>query len=290
MPTPIEILLDPVSLGVLGLYGALMVLEALAPGRVLPRVKGWIPRALASFAAYFYLSSYLPLIWDDYLAQYQLLDLSGLGTLAGAAVGVVVYEGLVYAWHRAMHESDTLFRTVHQMHHSAERLDTYGAFYFSPLDTAGLTLLGSLSLSLIVGLSPQAVTLFLFATMFLGIFQHTNIRTPRWVGYFIQRPESHTVHHGKGLHRYNYSDFPIFDIVFGTFRNPAGYEMETGYYNGASAKVVDMLLLRDISSNPEPVKEEIMEKRAARTKIDCLFLRRQTRTVTQTGRAPQRGP
>ncbi len=257
MPTPIEILLDPVAIGVLALYGALMLWEAVTPGRKLAKVKGWIPRALGSFAVYFYLSSYLPLIWDGYLAQFQLFDLSGIGTLAGAAIGVIVYEGLVYAWHRALHQSDFLFRSFHQMHHSAERMDTYGAFYFSPLDMAGFTLLGSLSLSLIVGLSAQAVTVFLFVTMFLGIFQHTSIKTPRWLGYFIQRPESHTIHHGKGLHKYNYSDLPVFDIVFGTFRNPAGYEMDTGFYDGASARIIDMLLCRDISEeeSSEPVPE-----------------------------------
>jgi sterol desaturase/sphingolipid hydroxylase (fatty acid hydroxylase superfamily) len=255
MPTPIEILLDPISLGVLALYGALMLWEAAAPGRRLAKVKGWLPRALGSFAVYFYLSSYLPLIWDGYLAQYQLFDLSGLGTMTGAAIGVIVYEGLVYAWHRTMHQTDWLFRSFHQMHHSAERLDTYGAFYFSPLDMAGFTLIGSLSLSLIVGLNAQAVTVFLFATMFLGIFQHTNVRTPRWLGYFVQRPESHTIHHGKGLHKYNYSDLPVFDMLFGTFRNPEGYEMDTGFYDGASAKIIDMLLCRDVSVEEQETPE-----------------------------------
>ena len=76
MPTPIEILLDPISLGVLGLYGALMLCEAIAPGRDLPQQKGWVPRALGSFVSYFYLASYLPLVWDGYLAEYQLFDLS----------------------------------------------------------------------------------------------------------------------------------------------------------------------------------------------------------------------
>lgn len=247
MPTPIEILLDPISLGVLALYGTLMLWEGIAPGRKLAKIHRWLPRALGSFAVYFYLSSYLPLIWDGYLARYQLFDLSSMGTFAGAAIGIFVYEGLVYAWHRTMHQTDWLFRSFHQMHHSAERVDTYGAFYFSPLDMAGFTLLGSLSLSLFVGLSAQAVTVFLFATMFLGIFQHTNIKTPRGLGYFVQRPESHTIHHGKGLHKYNYSDLPIFDMVFGTFRNPNGYEMDTGFYDGASAKIIDMLLCRDVS-------------------------------------------
>jgi len=247
MPTPIEILLDPVSLGVLALYAALMLWEAIAPGRQLPQVQGWLPRALGSFAVFFYLSSYLPLIWDGYLAEYQLFDLSQLGPFAGAAIGIVVYESLIYAWHRTMHQTDWLWRSFHQMHHSAERIDTYGAFYFSPLDMVGFTLVGSLSLSLIVGLSPQAVTIFLFATMFLGIFQHTNIRTPHWLGYIVQRPESHTIHHGKGLHRYNYSDLPIFDIIFGTFRSPKGYEMDTGFYDGASARIIDMLMFKDVS-------------------------------------------
>lgn len=256
MPTPIDILLDPVSLGVLGLYGAMILWEALTPARRLPQVRGWLSRALGSFVLYFYLSSYLPLLWDGYLAQYQFLDLSHLGTVAGAAVGLLVYEALLYAWHRAMHEYDALFRVFHQMHHSAERMDTFGAFYFSPMDMVGFTALGSLALSLGVGLSPSAVTLFLFTTMFLGIFQHCNVKTPRWLGYFIQRPESHTIHHGRGLHYYNFSDLPVFDMLFGTFRNPAGYEMETGFYPGASARIPEMLSFRDVSAPPQDVERD----------------------------------
>jgi sterol desaturase/sphingolipid hydroxylase (fatty acid hydroxylase superfamily) len=257
MPTPLEILLDPISLGFIALYGAMITWEVLVPARKLPEVEGWRLRTAVSFIAYFYVSSYLPLLWDSYLAQYQLIDLSGLGAAAGAAVGIAVYEGLLYFWHRAMHESDGLFLSFHQMHHSAERIDSFGAFYFSPLDMAGFTLLGSLSLTLVVGLSPSAVTVFLYATAFLGIFQHMNVKTPQWLGYFIQRPESHVVHHGRGLHYYNFSDLPVFDMLFGTFRNPQSYDLETGYYAGASARVKDMLLLKDVSkpSTGHPSRE-----------------------------------
>ena len=254
MPTPLEILLDPISLWVLALYAALMLVEVLVPGRDLPRIKGWIPRALGSFVVYFYLSTYFPLIWDNYLINYQLLDISHLGTFTGAAIGVIVYEFLVYVWHRALHSNSFLWRTFHQMHHSAERVDTFGAFYFSPLDMLGFTFLGSLSLVVVVGISAEAATVFLFATMFLGIFQHTSIRTPQWLGYVLQRPESHTIHHGKGLHRYNYSDLPIFDILFGTFRNPRGYEVETGFYDGASSRILEMLAFRDVS---EPSEDQV---------------------------------
>jgi sterol desaturase/sphingolipid hydroxylase (fatty acid hydroxylase superfamily) len=248
MPTPLQILLDPVSLTVLGLYAALILLEALFPARPLPQVEGWKIKALIVFACYFLLSSYLPLLWGDTLAPYQLVNLEALNPLVGAGIGVLVYELLVYVWHRTMHRVHWIWRSFHQMHHSAERLDSYGAFYFSPLDIVGFTFLTSVSLT-VVGLSAQAVTYFLYATMFLGVFQHTNIRTPRWLGYIVQRPESHSVHHGRGIHQYNYSDLPLFDILFGTFRNPADFVSESGFYDGASTKVPQILAFKDIAGS-----------------------------------------
>lgn len=247
MPTPIEVLLDPVSLIVLAMFAALYLWEAFFPGRQLPTVRSWKLRGLTAFAVFFYLSTYLPLIWDEYLAQYQLFDLSHFGTAKGAILGVLLYEFGVYVWHRLLHRSNFLWKTFHQMHHSAERLDMAGAFYFSPLDMIGWTFLGSLCFALIVGLSPQAITAVLLITTFLGMFQHANIRTPRWLGYLIQRPESHTVHHARNIHAYNYSDLPLFDILFGTFRNPKAFENPTGFYRGASARVLDMLLFRDVT-------------------------------------------
>ena len=41
MPTPLEILLDPISLIILAIYGALMLWEAFFPGRPLPEIKYW---------------------------------------------------------------------------------------------------------------------------------------------------------------------------------------------------------------------------------------------------------
>ena len=247
MPTLLELLLAPASLTVFALYGGLIAWEALAPARQLPRVGGWQLKGLAVFAVYFLLSSYLPLLWSEQLAVHRLVDLTGLGTWGGAAAGLLVYEAGVYGWHRAMHGSDGLWRAFHQMHHSAERIDTYGAFWFSPLDIAGWTVLSSLTLTLVVGITPEASTLVLYATTFLGVFQHANIRTPRWLGYLVQRPESHSHHHERGVHARNYSDLPVFDLLFGTFHNPRDFAVENGFYPGASSRVPEMLLMRDVS-------------------------------------------
>jgi sterol desaturase/sphingolipid hydroxylase (fatty acid hydroxylase superfamily) len=104
-------------------------------------------------------------------------------------------------------------------------------------------------LTVVVGLSAQAVTYALYATTFLAVFQHLNVRTPQWLGYIVQRPESHSVHHGRGIHHYNYSDLPLFDILFGTFRNPQEFVSEAGFYDGASAKVVQILAFKDIAGS-----------------------------------------
>jgi sterol desaturase/sphingolipid hydroxylase (fatty acid hydroxylase superfamily) len=249
MPTPLQLLLDPISLFVFALYGGLILWEALAPARTLPRVPWWRTKGLLAFAAYFFLSSYLPFAWADLLAGHTLFDLAGLGAW-GAVVGVLVYEAAMWAWHRAMHASDGLWRAFHQVHHSAERLDTFGAFWFSPLDMAGWTVLYALAMTWIVGLTPEAATIALFTTTFFSVFQHANVRTPQWLGYVVQRPESHSRHHERGVHASNYSDLPIFDLLFGTFENPREFAPEAGFWDGASNRVGAMLAMRDVSLPP----------------------------------------
>ncbi|HEU0305879.1 MAG TPA: sterol desaturase family protein [Lysobacter sp.] len=248
MPTPFQLLLDPISLTVFAIYAALILYEVLFPARRLPQVGFWRLRGLAAFVLFFFLSSYLPLFWTEWLLRFQLFDLTGLPVWAGVLVGLLVYEAGVYAWHRSMHGSRVLWRGFHQLHHSAERLDTYGAFWFSPLDAFGWTALSSLCLVVVVGLSAQAATLVLYITTFLSVFQHANIRTPRWLGYIVQRPESHSVHHQRGVHAFNYSDLPVFDLLFGTLRNPRSHAHEQGFWDGASAQVPQMLAFRDVSA------------------------------------------
>lgn len=246
MPSPLDILLDPVSLFIIGMYALLILGEAIFPARKLPKIKYWEIKGIVSFFFFFYLSTYLPLWYAEWLPSVQLINLSSINSIAGGVIGVVLYEFGMYVWHRSMHKNNLLWRVFHQMHHSAERLDTYGAFYFSPFDMIGFTLLGTLCFSFIMGLPPQSITMMLLVTNFFSIFQHANIKTPVWLGYIVQRPESHAVHHAKGVHAYNYSDLPVFDIIFGTFRNPANYVKETGFYMGASSKVKEMLLFEDI--------------------------------------------
>jgi sterol desaturase/sphingolipid hydroxylase (fatty acid hydroxylase superfamily) len=136
------------------------------------------------------------------------------------------------------------------MCHSAERMDLSGADYFHTLDVIGFALVTSASLVLVLGLTAPAAIGANLTAVFCGFFQHTNLRTPRWLGTFIARPESHSVHHQRGVHAFNYSDLPLWDMVFGTFRNPAEFDAECGFWDGASKEVLPMLAGRDVSEAP----------------------------------------
>lgn len=210
----------------------------------------WRAKALAVSLAALLLSVGVAIAWGSLLEGHSLLDLSGLGMIQGALVGILVYELIHYGYHRLAHGWDPLWRTAHQMHHSAESLDAFGANYSHPLDTFFFTTWASLVFFPLLGLSPAAGAIAGAFLVFNAMFQHANIKTPRWVGYLIQRPESHSLHHGRGVHRYNYSDLPLWDMIFGTFRNPAEMQPEVGFYTGASNRVLSMLIGRDVSKPP----------------------------------------
>ena len=246
MPSPFELLMDPISLAVFATYLGLLAIEALRPARQLPQVRRWALLGMGSFVVYFLVSSYLPLLVQPWLADFALVDASALGTVVGAAIAVFTYEGLGYAWHRAMHASRPLFVGVHQMHHSAERFDVLSSFWFHPLDMAGWTLVSTVALS-VVGLSPGAITAFLLVSTWMAIFQHANIHTPKWIGYVVQRPENHSYHHARSRHRGNYASLSLWDMVFGTFYNADQFAERTGYYDGASARLGAMLAMRDVT-------------------------------------------
>jgi sterol desaturase/sphingolipid hydroxylase (fatty acid hydroxylase superfamily) len=255
-PSPLDVLLDPLMHYIAIMYVVLMLWEALFPARKLADINYWKIKGIAVCIFYFLLSVYLPLFIKPILEPLGVMDLSMLGTFKGALVGVLLYEFGFYLWHRQLHRSDFLWKTLHQVHHCAERVCTSGAFFFSPLNTIGWAVLSSVFFSLIMGLSPQAITATLLITNFLSIFQRANIDTPQWIGYFVQRPESHAVHNTRDIRRSNYSDLPLFDILFGTFTNPTTFIYETGFYNRAPNRMNEMLLAKN-ASRPDNTKQKI---------------------------------
>ena len=140
-----------------------------------------------------------------------------------------------------------MWRLFHQIHHAPQRVDMSGAALFHPFESIVFFALAAVITTLMLGLDPVAAALTGYIAAFYGYFQHMNVRTPQWLGYLIQRPEAHCVHHQRDVHAYNYGDLPIWDILLGTFRNPATFEGDTGFDQPASGRLVAMLAFVDVN-------------------------------------------
>lgn len=237
--------------GVLFLLAVLVVSESLWPARRFESVPGWRRKCLVFVPMILGISLVVPWLLVTSSRKYVLLDGRSLGTLGGTLLGVVVSELVVYWVHRLHHDSPFLWRWVHQLHHSAERVDAWGAAYFHPFEIIEGAVVGLFLFNSVMGLTPEAAALATYWQAFNGVFQHANVRTPSWLGYFIQRPEQHCIHHERGVHGYNYANLPLWDLLFGTFRNPATWQRDVGFYPGASRKIWALLLGQDISSLPQ---------------------------------------
>lgn len=222
------------------------VFDTVFPARSQPEKKLWRVRGVIAFTLYYAIAFTAPYLWDGLLARYTLFDASGLSLWAQIAGGFVLFNFGMYVWHRSMHGSDILWRHLHQTHHSAERVDIWGAYWFHPFDMTGWALLGSLVLVGVFGISAEAGVVINLMGSFMAMFTHANINTPHWLGYFISRPEMHAVHHERGVHRYNYADLPWFDMLFGTYRNPRKAPEKAGIVDGGSDRIGDLLIGRRI--------------------------------------------
>lgn len=96
LPTPLEVLLDPISLIVYVLFGGLMLWESIFPARKLPKVKYWKLRGLLFFIVYILLTTCIPLTWDGFFASYQLMGLSELDLTTQVFLGIFLFELVQY--------------------------------------------------------------------------------------------------------------------------------------------------------------------------------------------------
>lgn len=161
------------------------------------------------------------------------------------ATSFLLTSFIFYWWHRATHSSDFLWRTFHQLHHSAQRVEALTAFFAHPLDSAAAVLISAFSSYLILGATPAAAAWGLFFTGAFDLFLHSDVKTPGWLGYLVQRPEMHTVHHAHEHHAQNYG-LPIWDFLFGTLCNPSERVARLGFDSDKAERITDMLLWHDV--------------------------------------------
>jgi len=232
---------------VLAVAAGMIVVERLWPAMDLPRVANWWARVAVVNLVQLGIVVLAGLTWDRWLARVALFRLQDhLGTVGQALVAYLVSSFVYYWWHRVRHDSSLFWRLCHQLHHSPRRIELVTAFYKHPVEITLNSLLSAAIVYPLLGCTVAAGALYTLFTALAEFFYHWNISTPRWLGYVIQRPESHRVHHQYRHHRQNFADLPVFDILFGTFENPRRFTATCGFDDWREDRFEDLLAFRDL--------------------------------------------
>lgn len=153
---------------------------------------------------------------------------NGHGPLAqlplwGQAILFLVLSDLMLYWtHRMFHGGG--FWKYHAIHHSSEDLDWISAARFHPVNL----FLGTVAVDVILlmaGISPNVMLWVGPFTTFHSAFVHANLN---WAlgpfRYVLATPVFHRWHHTsreEGGNTNFAGTFPVWDVLFGTFRMPA---------------------------------------------------------------------
>jgi sterol desaturase/sphingolipid hydroxylase (fatty acid hydroxylase superfamily) len=160
---------------------------------------------------------------DELIAFYE----NGHGPLAQlplwsqALLFLVTSDFMLYWLHRLFH--DQLWK-YHAVHHSSEELDWISAARFHPINL----IIGTISVDVILlmaGISPNIMLWVGPFNTFHSAFVHANLNwTLGPFRYVLATPVFHRWHHTPleaGGNTNFAGTFPIWDMLFGTFRMPA---------------------------------------------------------------------
>jgi sterol desaturase/sphingolipid hydroxylase (fatty acid hydroxylase superfamily) len=223
------------------------VLERVVPGWRLPTVRTWPFRVVAINLAQLAVVLLAGYTWERWFSSASLFNLSArFNPVVGGLLAYFVATFVFYWWHRWRHEVNVLWRFFHQIHHSAQRIEVITSFYKHPVEMVVNSLIGSFLVYTVLGLSVEAGAVYTACTAIGEFVYHTNMRSPRWMGYFFQRPEMHRIHHQYGRHKNNYGDIVWWDMLFGTYENPRDFAATCGFDDMREQRLGDMLLYRDV--------------------------------------------
>jgi sterol desaturase/sphingolipid hydroxylase (fatty acid hydroxylase superfamily) len=223
-----------------------IVLERVRPGRHLPAPPGWFARAAILNAIQLGIVVLAGFTWNEWFTSWSLFHIAGqLPAPVEGALAWFIGTFVFYWWHRVRHASDFAWRVLHQVHHSPTRIEALTSFYKHPLEIAANSVISSALVFGVLGGSVEAAAWFNVFAAVGEMCYHSNLRTPRWFGYFLQRPEHHSIHHEFGVHNYNFGDITWWDRMFGTFRDVDHFAPACGFGPGAESQLGRMLLFKE---------------------------------------------
>ncbi len=230
----------------------MFLIERFWPANDLPKVKHWWLRVVLTNLAQTGIVLVAGVTVDRWMSGWGMNSLWALNQHVSlfwqVMIGYIMITFVYYWWHRLRHDSKFFWRLCHQLHHSPRRMEVLMSFYKHPVEISINAVLSSTIVYLLLGCSIEAAALITLATGVAELFYHWDFKTPVWLGPFFQRPESHRVHHMRNHHTNNYSDIPLWDMLFGTYQNPKSQVKQCGFDAEKEAEFIEILTFQDVHS------------------------------------------
>lgn len=224
----------PVRIAVfLGVLGALLLLERLAPRRrpLQPQMRrraANLALVLIDALALRALAFALPI-----LAVVAAVDATSLGIglfnhldwplWVEFLLAILLLDFAIWAQHLVTHKVP-LFWRFHRVHHADRDFDVTTALRFHPVEIIASA---ALKVGLVYLLGPAALAVLVFELLLnaTAMFNHANLALPRWLDRLVRlvlvTPDMHRVHHSihREEHDSNYGfALSVWDRLFRTYR------------------------------------------------------------------------
>lgn len=240
----------PHMLAVLALLGALLLVDAARRGwRLWSRTA--VTGALATASIFHLNLLFVPLLWVSSGAlrglwgDFRLPDetWAGISPWLLTPLVVLVYDFCDYWTHRILHVR--WLWPIHAIHHSDQRVNGLTAYRVHFLE--GLAMWSAYALALTwMGLPVEVIG---FATLFRAlhnVYVHIDVDWNHGPFHFLlASPRFHRWHHADDPAAYDKNlanVFPVWDVMFGTYRNLDSMKADEGAGGVPHADVVQLML------------------------------------------------
>ncbi len=214
-------------------FGLFSVLESVFPRRVrrMSRFRRWRTNAGMLIAATLLVrvaSFGVPLLVTVAAATFVRESSIGLFNLTQwpswfeILLAIAMLDLAIWFQHMVSHKVPVLWR-LHKVHHTDLDLDASSALRFHPIEIL-LSAVYKIAVVFVLGPAVLAVLLFEILLNSSAIFNHANLRLPKWLDSILRSavvtPDMHRVHHS--IHRSEQNSnfgfcLSIWDRVFGTY-------------------------------------------------------------------------
>ena len=153
-----------------------------------------------------------------------LFNLIGLPGWLEFVLALLVLDLAIWTQHLVTHKVP-LFWRFHRVHHADRDMDVTTGLRFHPVEIAVSMLL---KVALVLGLGPQPFAVLVFEVLLnaTALFNHANLRLPRWADAALRQvlvtPDMHRIHHSdrRQDHDSNYGfSLSLWDRLFRTYRD-----------------------------------------------------------------------